>query len=256
VASALSDGGEMFEFLFGKKKKSQPSTKKSISTKDSGFTFGSSEHQERVRLLKKEATQLKKTDPLLAAEKIKQAIDLDIANNVVPGLSTELRYPAYLALAGKIDEAMNELARLSHEGPALECSKPNSQYWYSDQGEIIRARMVILSKEKKKQSWVQYVSDSFLAFFYEAMWHIKTSKRPDLQPSIARSAEEHLAFMLKFEQPEDLKAVGWKGFKALGLEHRQDEFLAVMQNWAKSAPRLKVEPLEDWFDQVLKEEGL
>lgn len=211
------------------------------------------EIEEQVRLIKKEATQLKKTNPNAAAIKIKEAIDLSIKNQIPPFLDTELRYASYLYNAGNKDAAFNEIARLMHYGTAIEPAKEKTSTWYFDQCSCIKTRITLLSKEKTTQSWIQYIDDSFLHLYYEAMAY-KTQAN-ETHEILKAGSIERLEFVLKFEDEDDLKKVGWKGFKALKLEKYEQDLLRELKSWASNSDNLDINRLSSWFQSILIKEN-
>jgi hypothetical protein len=208
--------------------------------------------EEKIRSLKKEATQLKKNAPLDAAKKISEAIQLSIASNTPPGLDTELRYVRYLHIGGERDASFNELARLMKEGTALDPPRQGSSHWYSDQHHCLLTRINLLKKENTKESWSQCIYDSFLATYYDAMFYIKLRSKA----ALPEQNERNLKFALKFDNTSDLEKVCWKGFKSIGLAHKETELLKLMQEWAKSEPKLKIEPVTKWLDETIRSENL
>ena len=214
-------------------------------------------HYAIVSAYGKQATKLKKDQPLAAANKIDSAIQFALEQNDKESISLSfwLRKPAYLYAAGKKGEAFQEIAKLStYLPPPLEPYKKGTSEWYGAQSAILIARCALLAKDKTTESWVQYISDRILATHYEALFHQQMIKKLSNRPTLLKGSKRNLEFVLRFEDQKDLEKFGWKAFKALKLTHLENELLQMARSWA-SSQNLGTEDVESWLATVLDKTG-
>lgn len=212
-------------------------------------------HYAIVSAYGKQATKLKKDQPLEAANKIDSAIQFALEQDDKESISLSfwLRKPAYLYAAGKKDEAFQEIAKLStYLPPPLEPYKKGTSEWYGAQSDILMARCALLAKDKTPESWAQYISDRVLATHYEAMFHKQMIKRLSSRPTLLKGSKRNLEFVLRFEDQKDLEKFGWKAFKALKLTHLDNELMQIARSWASGGDH-GIEMVESWLATVLHE---
>ena len=113
----------------------------------------------------------------------------------------------------------------------------------------MQVRRKLLAKDKTRESWVQYIYDSVLATYYEAMAY-KVILVEVSHPSRISTIQRNLAFVLRFETHDDLDKFGWKAFKHLKLEDLDEALFKIARNWASSA-NLDISMVEDWLTSTL-----
>lgn len=231
-------------------------------------------HSKRISDLGKEATALKKSKPLAAALKIKQAVMVAIETDTPPTLDLELRYASYLYEAGQHDQAFDEIARLSTYGPALEKATLGSSCWYSDQLKILKKRIVLLGKIKSKEAYTQLISDSLLALRYEAMMHVKLKENhlqkqdeyqqvigndhgsPNFHERMADDQNKRLKWLFDFDEDHNLNRVGWKAFKALKLEDYKQEYREQLSALKNAGEPYSITNINNWVQNLITAKGI
>jgi hypothetical protein len=211
-----------------------------------------------IRELKKEATQLKKTNYQTASERLKEALEIAKTNGIFEPIETELRYAAYLFEAQKRDEAFNQISKLMQYGSTFDPPKPRTSHWYSEQQKCLSTRTSFLAKEGKTESWIQYIFDSALSTHYDAMSyvlsrqeHIKTQGE-FISKGLIDGLSRNLEFTLRVSEPEDIEKFGWKGFIQLHLTHLRDEYMSVLMEYSKLSDSPDFNVIESWLETNLK----
>jgi len=242
---------------------------------DSSKKHNIEKHQKKISSMGKEATQLKKESYDLAAKKIEEALTYAKKHDQWVAPAFALRLPSYLAREGKFDEAYNWIERIKFDDLLMEPLEVGSAWWYSKEATFLRTRLAILAREDKYNAWVQYIYDSFLNFYYEAMnqkmliklylERHKTSKEmleddsSDVNLSMANDISERLAQSLTFKESSDLKKFGLgkhgvlEALKKLNLQHCEKELLKAADIWSKDK-KLNIDILTSAFENILKRE--
>ena len=210
--------------------------------------------EEKIRELKKLATQLKKRNWIEAADALTFALDLAQKHQIFEGLDTELRRASYLFSGGHKDQAFKIIASLMHGGPMFDKPEPDTSYWYSNQEQCLARRCSFLLKEKSAESLRQYVFDAALRDHYTAMAYLRRLEELESRDAFRsltfeKSVLDHLKSQLRLSEPRDMKKFGLDGLIPLGLEHLQGDYLAALSSYVKEPRMINFKLIERWLEK-------
>jgi|AntAceMinimDraft_1070359.scaffolds.fasta_scaffold19449_2 hypothetical protein len=213
--------------------------------------------EEKIRHLKKLATQLKKKDWGQAADTLASALEIAKAHRLFQGAETELRFANYLYNAGRKDQAFKEIARITTYGVMFETDPTPPSKRYGTIAQCLQSRCGLLEREGSKESLSQLIFDAALADHCQVLVYSEIlenwESRELRSPSYEKRASENLQFQLRMSESEDMNKFGLNALEDIGLGHLKNEYLTVIRQYAKDPRRLDFAVLEEWLRQYVNQ---